>query len=238
MVNEMPRHKDRFILFLNRLVSFTSPIDPLVCTPEPFPSGIALPPCLCAPIHRHFRLSRSKNAPATSLLRPSSRSPTSINDYYHLIYVLYAYRGLFGARSAPVASCLLLSDIPIRALNELAQRNTVWRIVADGHGSQTTQYLKSLQSIFGLSSRRPSRSVDAIRTLLLAYPRLFCGVASPRPLSLELICLLRVAPIVDAVKWGCLQSIVHCTRLGDSRSPVGFAEPTHLLGFVIVLARQ
>jgi len=125
MVNEMPRHKDRFILFLNRLVSFTSPIDPLVCTPEPFPSGIALPPCLCAPIHRHFRLSRSKNAPATSLLRPSSRSPTSINDYYHLIYVLYAYRGLFGARSAPVASCLLLSDIPIRALNELAQRNTV-----------------------------------------------------------------------------------------------------------------
>jgi len=33
-----------------------------------------------------------------------------------------------------VASYLLLSDIPIRALNELAQRNTVWRIVAGGHG--------------------------------------------------------------------------------------------------------
>jgi len=84
----------------------------------------------------------------------------------------------------------------------------------------------TLQSISGHYLRHLSRSVDAIWTLLLAHPRLFCGVASSRPLSLELIRLLRVAPIVDAVKRGCMQSFVQCTRLGDSRSPVGFAEPT------------
>jgi len=86
----------------------------------------------------------------------------------------------------------------------------------------------TLQSTSGLFSRHLSQSVDAIWMLLLAHPRLFCGVASSRPLSLELIRLLRVTPIVDAVKLGCLQSFVHCTRLGDSRSPVGFAEPTCL----------
>ena len=41
-------------------------------------------------------------------------------------------------------------------------------------------------SIFGLLHHL-TRSVDAIRTLSLVHPRLFCGVASSRPLSLELI---------------------------------------------------
>ena len=38
-----------------------------------------------------------------------------------------------------MASCLLLSDIPIRALNELAQRNTVWRIVVGGQAVKQPQ---------------------------------------------------------------------------------------------------
>jgi hypothetical protein len=51
------------------------------------------------------------------------------------------------------------------------------------------------------------------------------------------MCLLRVSLIVDAVKWG-VWSIVHCTWLGYSRSPAGFAEAAYLLGIVIVLAHH
>lgn len=168
--------------------------------------GTALPPCLCAPIHWHFRLPSSNNAPATSLLRPSSRPPTRIiNDYYHLIYVLYAYRSLSRPLRCLISASGQLSAAlrrPYPRSNRARATEYVWRIVADGHGSETTVYLKSLQPIFGLFPHHLSQSVDAIRMLLLAHPRLFCGVASSRPLSLELICLLRVALIVDAVKWG------------------------------------
>jgi hypothetical protein len=60
-----------------------------------------------------------------------------------------ACHSLFGASSAPVASCLLLSDVPIRALPSL--RNGI----RCGNTSNSDVYLKSLQSIFGLIPRHP-----------------------------------------------------------------------------------
>jgi len=157
-----------------------------------------LPPCLCAPIHWHF----SPLPFQETHLRPHSfvppvDPPTHINDYYHLIYALYAYRG----PSRPLR-CLISAGGQLSAAfrHPYSRSNRARATEYDVEdrcrraGSKTTTvYLESLRSIFGLFPRHLSRSADAIRTLLLALPRLFCGVASPRSLSLELICLLRVA---------------------------------------------
>jgi len=67
-----------------------------------------------------------------------------INDYYHLIYALYAYRSLSQPLRCLISAGGQLSATlrrPYSRSNELAQRNTMWRIVANGHGSGTAQLL-------------------------------------------------------------------------------------------------
>ena len=120
--------------------------------------GIALPPCLCAPIHWHFRLSSSNNAPATSHLRPSSRPPTRINDYYHLIYVLYAYRSLSRPYRCLISAIGQLSAAlrrPYPRSNRARATEYVWRNVADGHGSEQSTSNPYSQSLDFSSSLSP-----------------------------------------------------------------------------------
>jgi len=98
-------------------------------------------------------------------LTPSPLQLTSdcINEYYHLIYdrmPIAACHSLFGASPAPVASCLLLSLFALyRACTTEYDVGTRATVMSTSN---------SLQSISGLFPRRPSRSVDAIRTLSLA----------------------------------------------------------------------
>jgi len=144
MNNEMPRHKDRFILYLKRFVSFTSPIDPFVCTPKPFPFfGYCFATMfVCADTPASSPLLFPERIRDLAPL-PQSTSDR-INDYYHLIYALYAYRSLSQPLRCLISAGGQLSATlrrPYSRSNELAQRNTMWRIVANGHGSGTAQLL-------------------------------------------------------------------------------------------------
>jgi hypothetical protein len=131
----------------NRFVFFTSPIDPLVCTPKPFPSWALLCHHVCVRRYTGIFASPLPTTHPRPLLRPPVDLPTRINDYYHLIYVLYAYRRLSRPFRCLISASGQLSAAlrrPYPRSNRARVTEYVWRIVANGHGSTSIPFSQSL----------------------------------------------------------------------------------------------
>jgi hypothetical protein len=118
----------------SRFVSFTSPIDPLVCTPKLSLLGYCFATMfVCADTLAFSPLLFQQR---TRDLAPSSpsRPPTRINDYYHLIYVLYAYRSLSRPFRCLISASGQLSAAlrPYPRSNRAHQRNTCGGLLQTG----------------------------------------------------------------------------------------------------------
>jgi len=181
--------------------------------------GIASPPFMCAPTHRHPRLSRfHRNAFTTSSFSPFPQStsappqPMRRHSVHNVYYQWFMSCMLNAASPAPdqrrrPAGCYA-SFLPIRAPMSTRNERGVEDSLQMGKVAGQHSCSGSLQQWCQHKPLQPTPYYLFVALVPLTrfgclrmHPRL-CSVASSRSLSLELIRLLRVDLFGEAVTWG------------------------------------